>query len=317
MSIHLKQFETLRKQFVTWPELKSHFSGEDGVGLRIVEQDAYAVIRYEKSAATDRIYRSIVWDISANLPCCVAPFRATEGLPTFGSEMIIEDFVDGFMMNVWVTDGVLRVATRTLVGGENKFYSEKTFGELFRECLATTPLKTVDALRDCLEALRVDVGGVTAFASLVLQHPEHRVVAKVGSPGLYVVHTGYVMPSGAVTVSERAVNWPEALSRLQVSNYAPRIFQNESEVEDLLIRTSAQRGWRWQGLVFKDGTGARWRLRTPTYTLLRQLRGAEASALERFFRLRAQRKINEYLKHYSEERQLFWELEQLPEQLEH
>ena len=306
----MQQFEKLRENFPTWSEVKKHFEGDDGVGLRVTEQGDFAVIRYEKSAVVDKIYRSVVWDISANLPVCVAPFRANEGSPPLDTEFVVEDFVDGFMMNVWVTNGILRVATRTLVGGENRFYSNKTFGQLFHECLATTPLKNIDALRDCLEDLRKEVGGVTAFASFVLQHPEHRVVAKVASPGLYAIHTGYVFSSGAVTLSERAVHWPEALAQLQVPNYAPKTFHEEKDRDEFLLRTAAQRGWRWQGLVFKDGAGARWRMRTPTYTLLRQLRGAEASALERFFRLRVQRKVVEYLKHYGEERQVFWDLEQ-------
>jgi hypothetical protein len=119
MSINIKQFETLRESFPTWSEVKGHFAGEGGVGLRVTEQGEFAVIRYEKSAACDKIYRSVVWDISANLPVCVAPFRANEGSPPLETDLVVEDFVDGFMMNVWVTQGVLRVATRTLVGGEN------------------------------------------------------------------------------------------------------------------------------------------------------------------------------------------------------
>ena len=306
----MKEFTVLREKCPTWAELKAHFASEDGVGLRVIEQGDLAIIRYEKSAAAEPYYRSIVWDKVANLPLCIAPFRSKAGPPPFGTELTVEDFADGFMMNAWVSGGVLQLATRTLVGGDNRFYSEKTFGQLFSECLATTPFKTMDSLRDCLEGLRQDVNGTSAFASFILQHPEHRVVAKAASPSLYAVHAGYVMESGAVHLAERSVNWPEALSRLHVTNYAPRSFQNEAEVGDLLLKTSAQRGWRWQGLVFKDGTGARWKMRTPTYTMLRQLRGGESSALERFFRLRTERQVVEYLKHYGEDRPVFWEFEQ-------
>lgn len=310
MSINVKQFETLRERFPTWDALKAHFESEDGVGLRVIEQDGFALIRYEKSTTVDKIYRSVVWDTAAHLPLCVAPFRSSEGPPPFGPELVVEDFVDGFMMNAWVKDGVLRVATRTRIGGENFFYSHKTFGEMFLECLANTTLKTADALRDCLEGLRADVGGVSAFVSFVVQHPEHRVVAKVSTPGLSVVHTGYVMPSGAVCLSEKAVHWPEALARLQIGNYASRSFDSQEDIDRLLLNTAAQRGWRWQGLVFKDGTGSRWKIRTPTYLMLRQLRGGEATSMERFFRLRSEHKVVEYLKHYGEDRERFWNFEQ-------
>jgi hypothetical protein len=79
----------------------------------------------------------------------------------------------------------------------------------------------------------------------------------------------------------------------------------------MLQRTAVQRGWRWQGLVFKDGAGRRWRLRSSTYTMLRRLRGNEATTEDRFLRLRKNKEVVEYLKHYSEDREAFWTLETL------
>jgi len=309
MSISMNKFETLRQQYSSWPEMKAYFES-DGM-LRVVEQDGVAVVRYDKGNSADSVFRSVVWDMNSNLPLSVAPFRANDGFPPKDLHLsAVEDFIDGFMVNAWVADGEIQLSTRTRVGGENKFYSKKTFGELFRESLATTPLKTMDALRDCLEGLRTDVSGSSAFVSFVVQHPEHRIVAKVTSPGLYVVHTGYVLNTGAVHISERSINWPQALARLVIPSYPNRSFSNEAEVEELLRRTAAQRGWRWQGLVFKDGKGGRWRIRTPTYSTLRQLRGAESTALERFFRLRATHTMVDYLRHYGEERDDFWKYEQ-------
>jgi hypothetical protein len=44
--------------------------------------------------------------------------------------------------------------------------------------------------------------------------------------------------------------------------------------------------------------------------MLRELRGSESTAVERFLRLRATGKVGEYIRHYSEEKVAFWELEQ-------
>ena len=317
MSVSVNYFETLRQRFPAWADMKAHMETEINGGLRVVDGTA-CVVRYNgrlASAAGDiygGLFRSVVWDPVANLPLCVAPPKSQQGLPPTSVQLsATEDFVDGFMMNAWVgSDGVLHLATRTCVGGENKFYSEKTFAQLFAECLETTPLKTAAALQTTLETLRQEQKATSAFVSFVVQHPDHRIVAKIVSPSLHVVHTGFVTETGAVQISERATNWPQALARLQIPSYPLRQFRSEQEVEDLLQRTAVQRGWRWQGLVFKDGTGKRWRLRTPTYTMLRELRGSEATALERFFRLRQQKQVSDYLKHYSEERQAFWEFEQ-------
>jgi hypothetical protein len=214
------------------------------------------------------------------------------------------------MMNAWVgEDEVLRVATRTQIGGDNTFYTDKTFGQMFSECVAASPLKSMDALRTELNTLRVDQGATSCFASFVMQHPDHRVVAKVVNPGLNVIHVGTVDGAGVISISERATNWSQALARFQVPSYPVRMFRSEQEIQDLLRRTGVQCGWRWQGLVFKDGLGGRWRLRTPTYTMMRELRGAEAKSVDRFFRLRKDKLVMDYLKHYSEDRKVFWDFE--------
>lgn len=317
MSFKVNQFESLRSRFPTWSELKGFVGSAEGGNLRVVEQGDVAVIHYVKnvadvkSAVETDVFRSVVWDTKANRPLCVAPLRARTGGPPLNVNLsATEDFVDGFMMNAWVVDGALHVCTRTKVGGDNKFYSDKSFGNMFDECLANTRLKTRDNLTKHLEELRVQEGATSVFASFVLQHPEHRIVSKPVHPALFMVHTGYVVDSGLVHISERAVNWPEPFAALQVPSYPARLFHSEEDVNNLLSRTAVQRGWRWQGLVFKDGHGGRWRLRTPTYTLLRQLRGGESTPLERFFRLRQQKKVVEYLKHYGEERDQFWAFEQ-------
>jgi len=314
MSYTLDTFATLSKTYATWPELKNFLESKEGGQLRVVEQEGAAVIRYDKGTKTSvdvAQYRSVVWDMSRNTPLCVAPFRAMEGVPPLNTPMTsVEDFVDGFMMNAWVTEGALSVATRTRVGGDNKFYSEKTFGQLFEECLEKTSLKNMDGLKACLEGLRSAENATSAFASFVVQHPEHRIVAKAPSPMLFTVHTGSVMADGTVSISERSVNWPQELSELRISTYNQKSFEKDDEVEVLLRNTAAQRGWRWQGLVFKDGKGRRWRMRTPTYTLLRQLRGSESTVLERFFRLRTERKVVDYLKHYKEDSDEFWKYEE-------
>jgi hypothetical protein len=318
MSISITHFETLRQQYPSWAELRAHLESAAGGNLRVVEQgegNPLAVIRYVKGRSTlgaaelgAGLFRSVVWDTVANRPVCVAPPKAREGLPPLGVELAAtQDFVDGFMVNAFVrAAGDLELATRTQLGGGNRFYSEKTFGQLFDEALATTPLKG----RAGVEAALREVGGGTAFASFVVQHPEHRIVAKVATPTVYVVQVGTVLESGKVELQEQPGAWPQSFARLQPPSWAARLFRSEQEIQDLLRKTAVQRGWRWQGFVFKDGAGGRWRIRTPTYTMLRELRGSESTAVERFLRLRATGKVGEYIRHYSEEKVAFWDMEQ-------
>ena len=309
MSVRVNHFESLRQRYPTFDELRAYLESAEGGSLRWIDAGDCGIFRYKTDKTAD-VFRSVVWNKELNVPLCVAPFRAKEGLPPIGTQLsATEDFADGFMMNAWVgSDGILKLATRTRIGADNSFYSEKTFGEMFGECIANTGLKTLDTLRKELEQLREE--NTAAFVSFVIHHPDHRVVAKTVHAGLNVIHTGLVSKTGFVSISERATNWPQSFARLQVPSYPTRIFHSEQEVQDFLRHTSVQKGWRWQGLVFKDGQGGRWRLRTPTYTMMRELRGAEATNMERFFRLRTDKKVVEYLKHYSEDRDEFWKYEQ-------
>ena len=312
MSYSISHFETLRQRFPTWAELKPYLQSAEGGNLRVVENpdSPLVVVRYTRGTKETALFRSVVWNTESNLPVCVAPAKANDGEPPVDTQLSsTEDFVDGVMVNAFVTGGVLQLATRTTIGGNNRFYNDTSFATMFTEALAESSIVDLAALQGIMEAARVEQGATTCFASFVVQHPAHRVVAKVDTPTLYAVHVGYASVTGAVTVCERAVNWPQAFGRLQVHSYATRRFK-EGEARDMLQRTAIQRGWRWQGLVFKDGAGGRWRVRSSTYTMLRGLRGNEATAEDRFLRLRKEKKVVDYLKHYSEDRDVFWAYEQ-------
>ncbi len=333
MPITIDHFSSLKQRFPTWAELRAHLESPAGGALRIVEPSAgqlaarpelapFVVIRYVKGKSNigsaelgTGLFRSVVWNTATNNPVLMAPPKAREGVPPAGVQLAAtEDFVDGVMVNFFVTfvngNAVASITTRTTLDGSGTFYSEKSFATMFEEAVATTPFKTVAALRGALVNALDWQGPGSIFASFVLQHPDHRVVMKITDPALYCVHLGRVEENGTVLLEERPAAWPQGFARLQVPSYPLRRFNTEQEVEDLLRKTAVQRGWRWQGLVFKDGQGQRWRLRSPTYTMLRELRGGEATDEDRFLRLRSEGKMMEYLKHYGEDRKKFWDLEQ-------
>ena len=303
--IPIQTFSDLRSRFPSWETLKEHLTSAAGGSLRVIDPAAdspYAVIRYVKGQsdfAHAGQFRSVVWDTERGLPVCVSPFKAEEGMPPTGGKLFVNEFVDGYMVNAFVgRNGVLEVATRTQLGGGNTFYGGKTFGQMFDEALATTPLKTRAGVAAAL--------GEGGFISFVVQHPEHRIVAKVARAGLRAVHVGAVdAATGVVTLNVA----PGAFADLCISGTS-KVYATGKEIEDVMQRMAMQEGWRWQGLCFHDEAGRRWRMRSPTYTMLRELRGAEASGLDRFLRLRAERKVGDYLKHYSEERAAFWDFEQ-------
>lgn len=299
MSYSITVFKNLVEKFPEWSQLEAYLTSPEGGQLRIVGQDRYRIIRYVKgisSLDSEHVQwmRSVVWDTETNKPLCVAPPKARlTQIPS--GELLVEDFLDGIMINVFRTQenpNLLQVATRTQIGAGGTFYSTKTFAQMFQEVHGSEKI--------------LDTMGKYTFASFVLRHPEHRVVERVRYPQVHCVHAGWVEKNGLIQIEEKN----NLQKQFGIPVYPISGFASEKDREGYFTNLVQSKGWTWQGLTLKDGKGGRWRLRNPNYMVLRELRGAEATPLERFLRLRGQGKVSEYLKHYHEERQIFWDLEQ-------
>jgi hypothetical protein len=321
----IDSFHELTTLYDSYEKVRDFLTSAEGGSLRVIEpgeyDGKYAVFRYVKgqsdiSSTHKNVgqWRSVVWDRQANIPVCMAPAKAELGdVPTGTKLAAVQDFVDGVMVNLFVpAGGEAILVTRSSLGATGTFYSKKTFAELFTEAAKEAGFESVAALGKALTE-NAPENGLATFASFVLQHPEHRVVARIQKPRIYMLYVGdvYKNENGHVKVDieERATEWGDRLLRLRPISYPQRSFRTQADVEDLVRRTAVQRGWTWQGLVFKDEEGKRWRIRSQTYQQLRALRGSEADSMERFLRLRRAGQVKEYLRHYHEERDAFWKFE--------
>lgn len=317
MSYSIDVFQSLCKSYPSWDSLQTYLTSPEGGNIRVVGEGRYRVLRYAKGISDlnsphGKWMRSVVWDTVSNRPVCVAPPKAQKGDPITGegiSYPVVQQFLDGTMINAFTTSddrSTLHIATRTQLGAGGKFYSDKTFADMFDEALTSMGMNRQDILTHLLQSK-----GKSFFASFILQHPEHRVVARCSSPRLWIAHTGVVNESGAIQIAEDVSGWQP---RLVLPSYNPAIMQASLSSAQALSTYFAdeckKQGWFFQGMVFKDGNGGRWRMRNPNYLYLRSLRGSESTSMERFLRLRSESKVTEYLKHYHEERQAFWDFEQ-------
>jgi hypothetical protein len=315
MSVNI--FQSWANQYPSWEALKNYLTSEDvGVSIReFTDAPSYAILRYVKGKTNFESHpelvwaRSVVWNKDTHRPVCVAPRKANQGLPPLNTKLSVETFVDGVMVNVFATRSVsgdisFHTTTRSQLNADGFFYSSKSFLVLFMEALKQRNIHSVNELfhKDILPSEEVP----SVFLSFVLQHPEHRVVERVRTPVAYLVQHGGVRADGSVEFYPKH----PVLSGWYLSELINREFPTEKDIYQYLREQAYQRGWTWQGLVFKDEEGNRWRLRTSTYSLLRSLRGSEASPELRFLRLRSEGKMSDYLKHYHEDRQVFWNFEQ-------
>ena len=305
----MASFPSLIARYDSWESLKSFLTSEEGGKFTIrdcVSEGAsnFAIIRYTRGV-TDfskfdgaQWFRSVVWDKVKNRPVCVSPQKATEGLPPLDTTLTVEEFAEGVMINVFGTldennEPKYHLASRSQYDASGTFYSKRSFKELGKDALGPRELS------DCVE--KPTEAFPSTFQSFVLQHPEHQIVTKFTKPYLVAVQDGKVDTSGNVFFTQGHAQ------KIFVDRLT---FTTEKEIWDLIQTKSLEKGWRWQGLVFKDDKGNRWRLKNTTFTYLQGLRGNDALSADRFLRLRAAHKITEYLTHFAEEKQEFWDLEQ-------
>ena len=304
MSYTVPFFQTLVSTYPTWAELEIYLAS---VKVRVVGSDRHRILRLQATTApgVSGWLRSVVWDTETNRPVCIAPPKAETGdVPTGSTTFsLVQDFLDGTMINAFQCLGSEpQIATRTQIGAQGTFYSEKTFAQMFAEA-SKVPLKTYMSEPTDEKP--------STFVSFLLQHPNHRVVGRCHHPRLYVIHEGFVAKDGLVTIQEVPNGWSSQALVQQAPSWHPMTgFQTQTDLDSFFASLVTSHGWFWQGLVFKEGQGKRWKMRNPNYIYLRELRGPEASSEERFLRLRAQGKVMEYLKHFSEDRDLFWTFEQ-------
>lgn len=275
----------------------------------------YRIVRYVKGQSDMKAphvkwFRSVVWDTEQNHPVCVSPPKAeiTEVPTGEDVELMIQDFLDGTMLNGFITSSdptTLQITSRTQLGATGTFYSEKTFGDLFDEALKEMGYSSRADL--CSVLPKPCFGEAATFVSFLLQHPEHRVVSRVRNPRLFIVQMGSVENHGVINFTD---NISDAFRRFKIPSYPMTGFKKQTDLESFFKGLVDSKGWFFQGLTLKDTEGRRWRVRNPNYLTLRSLRGSEATASERFLRLRSEGKVTEYLKHYTEDRQTFWDLEQ-------
>jgi len=218
----------------------------------------------------------------------VAPPKANDSVVPESSDNIYEEFYEGVMINAFQKDGQVRLVTRSKLDATGTFYSSRSFQSLLMDTGMT--LERIQALLTESDS---------SFVSLLLQHPEHRLVSRITEPKAVVIHTGSVDPAGLVTFQNRV----------------EPLFKPADLPLDVWARQLAEKnGWQFQGLVIKNGQD-RYRIRSSAYTMVRTLRGDSPRLDVRFLKLRQQHMLETYVFYYPEEKELIDQLELLVRQL--
>ena len=309
----LNTFASWRSKHATWPDLKAWLTlTEPSIEVLEFEGSPYVILKNGKDQelAEDSVSeaaqqcRSVVWNTRTNCPCSVAPFaaRRDQKIP-MDEALCLEDFVEGVMINVFRAKGDMEshVTTRSRLDADGTFYSERTFSELFEEALDAKRISLNDIERAMGSPNKDDVSAV--FMSLVLAHPEHRVVRSVERANFWAIYRGVVYTDGRVELftEDLPVSWrPKCYSTTFKAT-------DWSSIKAVFEEVKGTKPWYWQGLVVHTGAGAqRWRFRNGDHDRVRkELRGTESNPFGRFLRLRANKRVQEYLRVYPEDNNAF------------
>jgi len=287
-------YHDLIQQYQTWPEIKEFLLS---LGLHISdENETYCVIRSKNNVPSNDIqitkwFRSTVWNKELNRPVSIAPPKSSTSFPyqtcqeIADAGLFCQEFVDGFMINYFMTANENVVTSRSKLGGTGHFYSSRSFHDLFLEA-AGTQLATLvgpDAAKDEL----------SVSYSFLVQHKEHRVVTQINDNRILLVQKTSLKEDGVVIIED-------GFETFQGVTQFHTIFIGEGDLpfNEWCNEYFATKSWEFQGIVLKDLFGNRWRFCNGAYMQVKALRGNSANHLERFAQLYVKGLIETYLHYY-------------------
>jgi hypothetical protein len=307
-------FKDLISKYSNWNDLSKYLKSSEGGSLIITSSNKdQVIIRYNKNTSVMTVphvkwFRSVVWDTLKNRPVSISSPKAENDDPfswkaPYSNVTECQDYLEGVTINCFTLKGSddVVVTTRTKFGAAGKYYSNRSFNDLLKDVFPEN--SDINILKTLYKKSSNEIAA--SFITILLQHPEHRVVEKVKDPKLYYIHSGNVLEDGSVELyenNEELPNWISMPSRINLPS-------SEETISAWFEALNNSKNWEWKGVVFKDGNGSRWRINSSVYRMIRSLRGATPRMDERFFNLRKQGLVKTYLTYYPEESKQLWKYE--------
>jgi len=233
----------------------------------------YALASYKKHDMYNGLHRSVVYK-NGKLVCFSPPksipySEFCEKYPTI-TECVVDEFIDGTMINVFFDNDKWVISTRSIVGAICTFYSTKTFHDMFHET-------NID-----YEVLNKEY-----CYSFVLQHPENRIVTPITKPVLWLIAVYHIHLIGISEVhhTNHCINAFPMPTTYTFSSYE----EAEKFVQD--------QPFSFKGLMIKT-RGERTKIRNQSYERVKKLRGNSSSMLFTYLTLRSTEDQSEYEKYF-------------------
>ncbi len=253
----------------------------------------------EVNYKTTGLFRSVLTDgnkVYVYSPSKALPFSSIKDVSY--NDCILEELVEGTMINLFWNDYLndWDIATKSSLGGKYMFYRDKnkTFRTMFLEAMNHQKLQFQDFDKKLCY-------------SLVLQHPDNRIVIPFKTTGLIL--TGlYKIDGTTVTILDKyQCNIPNMLFPKTLKQYTDYKGSSWGELEEYFNKMNLD--YRVTGVnIYNMSTGLRSKLRNSTYEYVRRLKGNSPKIQFQYYSLRQVGKVGEFLQYYKEYRSTFSQL---------
>jgi len=261
------------------------------------------IVKYDKNLCdmTDQDVkkcRGLVLSRNDNSVVCPVPCKSSS-LDIFNqvynnnlNRFKVTDFVDGTMINLFKFKEETFISTRSCLNAKCRWYSKKTFGEMFTECLGSSPEK-------------IDNLNMNYCYSFVIQHPQNTIVKKYLVPDLILVMVSQVHTNGEIEYFDVH----DFVENNNLDFRVPTEFSFKS-IEDVYAYVNSL-SQSEQGVMIHDvstiTSNYRTKIRNTKYNKLRELKGETNNKLFLFFSLRKSGNgaYKNYLDYFEDDRKLF------------
>ena len=231
----------------------------------------------------------------------------------------VEELIEGTMINLFYNNfkKEWNIATRTTVGAKNKFVQEEdidTFRVMFLEACNEIGL-------DFEQLPKIGDDENTYYSySFVLQHPKNRIVSRTKDNKcfIYLVEMYQLIKKETETDINTVdtTKFMELFSKLGISIPPDLVLKNSINDYDTLLKlsTGGEFNDSWSekdltcfgGFVIKNkNTNIRTKIRDEHYEYIRKLRGNQIKPKYHYLSLRKQKRLQEYLSFYPEDKKKY------------
>ena len=269
----------------------------------------YKLIKYDKDILSHEyessygLCRSIIANEYNEIVCYSPPKSIDRNVfvnkyPELDSNFIVEELVEGTMINMFCNKGHWEISTKGVIGANTRFFktSEKTnFRKMFFDTFFNS-------------GLNYEMFDTDYCFSFVLQHPHNRIVVPFTEPSLKLVAIYHIETNEegdtTVNVVDKYNYWLNNLN----SSLVQTNDTYETQSYDKLDEKYASMNTSYDILgyvVYNTTTGERMKMRNPMYEKVKALRGNQTKLQFQYLSLRSQGKVKDYLKYYPESKRDF------------